>query len=141
MPKSFVYYGSFRMTWNEGHDIYMQETYNWICCVFVSFHFASCWYILVTRGEILNANQKLLWFFCHKAWKLGSVSLHTSYHCIHMVDFMPSSSMMANINCSIKEFILSSNAMTRNIQQYIEASYNVSSKTLKKKFGLNLRKT
>jgi hypothetical protein len=36
---------------------------------------------------------------------LGGVSLHTLNHDIHMVDFMSSNSMVANINNLIKEFI------------------------------------
>jgi hypothetical protein len=45
-----------------------------------------------------------------KGMKFGWFSLHTSNHYIHMVDFISSNFMVAKINCSIKEFILWSNA-------------------------------
>jgi len=66
--------------------------------------------------SIQMQNKKLIWNEFHKAWKLGGVSLHTSNHYVHMVDFMSSNFMVDNINYSINEFILLSNTMTRNTQ-------------------------
>jgi len=49
----------------------------------------------------VNVKEKVNMKQISKAWKLDGVSLHTSNHDIHMVDFMSSNSMVANI----KEFI------------------------------------
>jgi hypothetical protein len=74
--------------------------------------------------------RKLVWKEFHKERKLSGVRLRIWNHYIQMVHFMLSNSMVGNINCLIKGFMLLSDAITRTLNKIFEASYDVLIETL-----------